>query len=362
MTGLRGLSDVALLAGLRRWVGESRAATAQVVAHLAEVERRELHLKAGFSSMFRYVTEGLGFSEGAAYRRIQVARLSRRVPQLLGLIGSGRLHLAGAALLGRVITAENRGALLEAACGQSKRAIEALVAAQSPRPAVPDRVRRLPAAAGERRAVGAPLIPGLAPDGAGVAARSDTGREGVAQAGGTNAPGGNGAAAGASREGQVAPVGAAGDLKDGGSACGLGRRGDARVEGRTLEGTVGAGGRRGFSGREGGGAGHPIPLGRDRYKVVFTASPRTVARLEQARALLSHRLPGGDLDALFGQALSLLCEKLEKERFGRGAKPAARRERSGNCVQQSENTTQATLPGGDGSPRIRFMTADCGGA
>ena len=316
MTGLKRLSDTALLAGLQRVVSASQAAAAQVVAHLAEVERRDLHLKAGYSSMFRYVTEGLGFSEGAAYRRIQVARLSRRFPQVLGLIGSGRLHLAGAALLAPMINSTNGRALLDAACGKSKRAIETLVAAQNPRPAVPDLVRRLPAPTGERAQVGMPLsVPGLMAAGAGETP-IDAGLTAAAELSGE---------------------------PDGGIAPRMTPCGDdsaARLDG---------GDRRTVSHYARGIAAQPVPLSRDRYKIQFSASPRTVAKLEQARALLSHRLSGGDLDAVFGQALSLLCEKLEKERFAVGARPAARREDArGGRPQVVENTAQATLPGVSG--------------
>ena len=357
MTGLKRLSDTALLAGLQRVVSASQAAAAQVVAHLAEVERRDLHLKAGYSSMFRYVTEGLGFSEGAAYRRIQVARLSRRVPRVLGLIGSGKLHLAGAALLAPAINSTNGRALLEAACGKSKRAIEALVAAQSPRPAVRDLVRRLPAPARERAQVGMPLsVPGLTASGGG---------ETPVEAGVTTA-----AELGGEPDGDMAPrVTPRGDDSlarldggDGRTAMTIGRslpnsRATGTCEMADHHGVnwqpaaiaLDSGPRRTAADYARGAAARPVPLSRDRYKIQFSASPRTVAKLEQARALLSHRLSGGDLDAVFGQALSLLCEKLEKERFAVGARPAGKREKArGSRPQVVKNTAQVTLPGVSG--------------
>lgn len=61
------------------------------------------------------------------------------------------------------------------------------------------------------------------------------------------------------------------------------------------------------------------PLGAARYKVQFTASQELVDKLKQAQALLSHRVPDGDLSQVLDQALSLLNERLLKERFAIGA-------------------------------------------
>ena len=49
---LGGLTNAALLGGLSRLVGSSRQLLAEVVAHLAEVEERRLHLDSGYGSMF----------------------------------------------------------------------------------------------------------------------------------------------------------------------------------------------------------------------------------------------------------------------------------------------------------------------
>jgi hypothetical protein len=47
-------SDDTLIAELHRLIRHERNATARVIAHLAEVERRRIHLAAGFPSMFAY--------------------------------------------------------------------------------------------------------------------------------------------------------------------------------------------------------------------------------------------------------------------------------------------------------------------
>ena len=49
---LNGSSNEALLGALSALVGSSRRLLAELVAHLAEVEERRLHLDSGYGSMF----------------------------------------------------------------------------------------------------------------------------------------------------------------------------------------------------------------------------------------------------------------------------------------------------------------------
>ena len=111
---------------------------------LAEVERRELHLKEGCSSLFSYCVERLGMAEGAAYKRVWAARVGRRFPLVLEMIAEGAIHLTGVHLLARHLTEGNHAALLARAAGKTKREIEKLVAEIAPRPDIPSRVAVLP--------------------------------------------------------------------------------------------------------------------------------------------------------------------------------------------------------------------------
>src|SRR6185369_16191478 len=65
---LVGLGNSELLAKLSALVQQSNVLTAQLLAHLVELEERTLHLELGFSSLFSYCVEALGMSEGAASR------------------------------------------------------------------------------------------------------------------------------------------------------------------------------------------------------------------------------------------------------------------------------------------------------
>ncbi len=91
---LSALSDEDLLARLTRVVAADRRVTAEVIAHIAEVDRRKLFTREACSSMFVYCTERLGLSADATQKRIQVARASRRFPQLLECLAAGRVHLS----------------------------------------------------------------------------------------------------------------------------------------------------------------------------------------------------------------------------------------------------------------------------
>lgn len=64
------LSNTELLAGVRALVDGARAATAALIAHLAELDERRLYLAEGCSSLFTYCTQVLHLSEHAAYGRM----------------------------------------------------------------------------------------------------------------------------------------------------------------------------------------------------------------------------------------------------------------------------------------------------
>jgi len=89
LDGARALRDAELLDRLRSLASREREATAELVAHLAELEARGLHLAAGYTSMFAYCCDVLALSEHEAYNRIEVARAARRFPVVLELLAEG---------------------------------------------------------------------------------------------------------------------------------------------------------------------------------------------------------------------------------------------------------------------------------
>jgi hypothetical protein len=142
---LHDVSDGELIDRLRALAARDARLTAALLAHLAEVDHRQLYAAAGFSSLHAYCCEVLGFSDDVAWRRILAARAARRFPRIFALVADGSLHLAGVSLLKPHLTDDNHAELLAAARGKSKRAIELLVAERFPLPDAPAVVRKLPA-------------------------------------------------------------------------------------------------------------------------------------------------------------------------------------------------------------------------
>jgi 5-methylcytosine-specific restriction endonuclease McrA len=140
---LKSVSDQKLLADLSTLVKEQRRRDAELIAHIAEVDRRRLALDLGYSSMFAYCTAKLHLSDSAAYRRITVGRLALRFPCVLDAIADGRVHVSGVSVLAPIVNADNVERMLDAAKHKNKREIERLVAAEAPKPDVPTVVRKV---------------------------------------------------------------------------------------------------------------------------------------------------------------------------------------------------------------------------
>ena len=144
LVSLTRLSDAELVTRLKGFVVRERGATAQIVAHLAELDTRDLHRREGYASLFVYCRDAVGLSEAEAYNRIEAARAARRFPVILGLLADGALHLTAVRLLAPHLTAANHREVLESARGKRKAEVEEIVARLSPRPDVPCSVRKLP--------------------------------------------------------------------------------------------------------------------------------------------------------------------------------------------------------------------------
>jgi 5-methylcytosine-specific restriction endonuclease McrA len=134
---LSNLSDSTLLRNLATLVSRDRATTAEILAHIAEVDARELYRQAAYPSMYAYCVGELRMSEDAAYKRIQAARVARRFPVALAAVADGRLHLGAVCLLAPHLTEDTADELLAAATHKTKAEIEQLLAERFPRPDLP---------------------------------------------------------------------------------------------------------------------------------------------------------------------------------------------------------------------------------
>jgi len=241
------LSDRELLAGLSDARATERTAIAHVIRYLAEVDRRRLYLAEACSSLSAFCVQRLGYSENEAQKRIQVARLYRRLPQALVELETGSNHLTGLFLLSAHLTDENVSTLLAETRGKTRREIEATIARWFPRSDV------LPSIT--------PLLP-------------STGDISVTIPGNGSYPA-------------------------------------SAVDARSAPGTPASS--------------RLQPLSAVSYRVEFTANAELRDKIEQARNLLSHALPSGDLAVLFERALDALLELEVKRRLGAG-RPRKRRE------------------------------------
>jgi hypothetical protein len=248
---LEHLCNRALLQETARLAASERSATVQLISAIAEVDARRLYLGEGCSSLFVYCTRVLRLSEHAAYGRIEAARAARRFPRIGELLAEGALTLTAVTLLGRHLTSDNAGQVLEAARFKTKREVEEIVAAMRPRPDVVASVRKLP-----------PPRPVLAPAHTRAA---NVGRNAV--------------------EERVLPTALAPAV----SASAI----SAPPAARPLI----------------------APIAPERYKVQLTVDRDTHDKLRRAQDLLRHAIPNGDPAEIFNRALTLLVEHLEKQKF-----------------------------------------------
>jgi hypothetical protein len=261
----RHLTDDELMAAVPLLAGNEREATARLVAHLAELETRQLYVPAGYSSLYVYCQEGLGYSEDAAYNRKTAAQVARRYPAVIDRLADGRLSLTAIRILAPVLNDRNWEAVFAEAAGQTKYEVEKLAVRLKPKPDVPSTVRRLPApraAVPEREEAGH-----AAPE------RGEAGQSAVPE------------------------------RRDGG--------GPGHDEGRSETPVPGGPASSAPSRR-------PIvaPLAPERYRVQFTIGEETEKKLRRLQRLLRREIPSGDPAVIFDRALDLLLAKVEGRKEG----------------------------------------------
>ena len=96
---IKQLSNKELLSQTKFLVQKERDIHIQVLRHLAEIDSRKLFFSQGFFSLFDYAVRELGYSEGAAYRRIKAMKLCCALPETANRLQSGRLSLSAASQL-----------------------------------------------------------------------------------------------------------------------------------------------------------------------------------------------------------------------------------------------------------------------
>jgi hypothetical protein len=97
LSEVKPLSDQALHSSLIKTVSGERDETARVVAHLAEVWERKLHLAHMCSSPYTYAMRVLGYSEHESFVRVSAAKLTCEHPDVPDRIARKKLTLCSAA-------------------------------------------------------------------------------------------------------------------------------------------------------------------------------------------------------------------------------------------------------------------------
>src|SRR5687767_6165665 len=104
-----------LIRGADVLAASDRGTTAELVAHIAEIDAQRLYEALGFESTYAYCLGRLHLSEDAAYKRIQVARVARKYRRLFTDLEEGRLNLSAVCLLAAHLKPENADELVAAA-------------------------------------------------------------------------------------------------------------------------------------------------------------------------------------------------------------------------------------------------------
>jgi hypothetical protein len=79
---------------LKFLVKSERKITSEILSVLTEIDRRMIYAKKGFPSLFEFCTKELGYSEGAANRRISAMRLIKQIPEIGGKLEKNEVNLS----------------------------------------------------------------------------------------------------------------------------------------------------------------------------------------------------------------------------------------------------------------------------
>jgi len=272
----RTLADHVLLARAKTLADRERGTTAELIAHLMEVERRKLDLASGYSSMFLYCRDALLLSEAETFNRLKAARAARRFPVILDRLTEGAVNLTTVKLLAKHLTADNHLEVLESVRGLSRPEIENLVARLAPMPDVRTSVRKLPAP----KSMPAPT-PASSPAPSTATSSTATTTTSVSAV----------APSGPPLFAEVLPL-APSPLAPPSTPIPTPTLAVAETRPAVVS-----------------------PLSPDRYKLQLTITGETLEKLELVKDMIRHAGPSGDVAQIFDRAMTLLLHDLAKKKF-----------------------------------------------
>jgi 5-methylcytosine-specific restriction endonuclease McrA len=276
------LSSPGLLSLAATHLAQDRNTTADLLADMAEIEKRRLYAPAGYDSMYMFCVHAWGISEDVACNRIRAARAARRYPVIFEAVAEGRLHLSAVVLLAPHLKREpNReiaAGLIAAASHKSKADLELMLAERYPKPDVPTVLRPIAVQAAAPE-VTMELAPSKIPPAALPASA-------------------------------LPPSGSAGDPVIS-SVPGRIDPSDPAVPAQAMVPLQV----------------HPklAPLSPGRFALQVTIDHETHDALRQAQALLGHSVPSGDLATVLKRAVQAYVQLLEKQKFAKTDRPRPQR-------------------------------------
>ena len=128
-------TDAQVRSGIKREVIDEREGLARFLMFLAEVERRELFLEDGCSTIRVFCERALGLSKSTAKKRVWVSRAATKFPVILELLAEGKFHLTAFSMLIKHLTQENHQSLLREAEGKSEVELKWWLSELFPKPA-----------------------------------------------------------------------------------------------------------------------------------------------------------------------------------------------------------------------------------
>ena len=145
ITEISKLKDKELVEQFGVLVRGEKEATASVVAHLSEIDRRKLYAAEGYPSLFSYCVEKYHYSESEAFLRIQAARFSQNFPEVLNFLEKDKMTLTTIKLISPYLTRDNKEVIFKEVDQKSTREAEKVLATLFPQEEeVLDSIRKLP--------------------------------------------------------------------------------------------------------------------------------------------------------------------------------------------------------------------------
>jgi len=276
---LSHLPDHVLLRELVTLASQDCVTTADLLAHIAEVDERGLYLSAGYPSMYKFCVHALHMSEDVAYKRIQAARAAREFPAILPAVAAGRLHLTGVVRIAPHLRPENAGELLVAAEHKTTAEIELLLAERFPRLDVPT------------------LLSPVGPPSADVSSAAQMSAQLVSKPVAALTP-------------QPEPERTAPPTPSLSTAQLVSKP----VVAPTPQPVAASPARA-----------RVAPLSAGRFALQVTVDQETREQLRYAQELLGHAVPSGDVAEVLKRALNLLVQKLEQKKFAKSGRSRPKR-------------------------------------